>query len=115
MDNYVVSIFGFVNMYFARDGFVLLFYHDDFHVLRNIKSYLEDYSFKIHSKFVIINGMHYRNLEFLTKKVNLFLNSTKASHVCMSSCTNIFLSQTFMNRALLLVHKKGSFAFSMNL
>lgn len=85
MDNYVVSIFGFVNMYLARDGFVLLFYDDDFHVLRDIKSYLEDYNFKIHSKFAIVNSMHCTNLEFLAKKVNLFLNSTKDSSVCMSS------------------------------
>jgi hypothetical protein len=30
MDNYVVSIFNFVDRYFARDGFVFLFYDDDF-------------------------------------------------------------------------------------
>jgi hypothetical protein len=85
VDNYVVSIFGLVDMYLARDGFILLFYDDNFHVLRDIKSYLEDYNIKIHSKFAIVNGMHHTNLEFLPKNINLFLNSTKASSVCMSS------------------------------
>jgi hypothetical protein len=85
VDNYVVSIFGFVNKYLARDGFVLLFYDDDFHVLRDIKSYLEDYNFKIHLKFDVVNGMHHTNLESLTKKVNLFSNSTKVFRVCMNS------------------------------
>ncbi len=85
MDNYIVSIFGFVDKYLARDGFVLLFYDVDFHVMRDIKSYLEDYNFKTHSKFAIVNGMHYTNPKFLAKKVNLFPNSTKASSVCVSS------------------------------
>jgi hypothetical protein len=40
VDNYVVSIFNFVDKYLARDGSVLIFfYDDDFWVLKNIKSY----------------------------------------------------------------------------
>ncbi len=85
MDNYVVFVFGFVDKYLTRDGFVLLFYDDDFHVLRDIKSYLEDYNFKIHLKFPIVNSMHRTNPKFPTKKVNLFSNSMRASSVCVSS------------------------------
>ncbi len=69
VDNYVVSIFGFVDKYLARDGFVLFFYDDD-RVLKKIKSYLESYNFKIHLKFVVVNNIHRTNLKLLNKKVN---------------------------------------------
>jgi hypothetical protein len=47
------------------------FYDDDFRILRDIKSYLENYNFKIHSKFVIINSMHHTHPEFPNKKVKV--------------------------------------------
>ncbi len=72
----VVSIFGFVDKYLAKNGSIFLFYDDDFRVLRDIKSYLEDYNFKIHSKFAIVNNLHRTSLEFPSKKVNLFAYST---------------------------------------
>jgi hypothetical protein len=71
VDNYVASIFGFVDKYVVRDGCILLFYDDDFCVLKDIKSYLENYDLKIHSKFIVVNEMHRTNLEFPTKKVNV--------------------------------------------
>lgn len=67
VDNYVVSIFGFTNKYLARDGSTLFFYDDDFRVLKDIKLYLENYKFKIHSKFVVVNSMHRTHLEFSNK------------------------------------------------
>lgn len=72
VDNYVASIFEFVDKYLARDGCILFFYDDNFHVWRDIKSYIENYNFKIHSKFVVVNKMHWTNLEFPMKKVNVF-------------------------------------------
>jgi hypothetical protein len=43
-------------------GMVVLFsYNDNFMVLKDIKLYLENYNFKIHSKFVVINKMHQPN------------------------------------------------------
>jgi hypothetical protein len=71
VDNYVASISKFVDKYLARDDCVLFFYDDDFCILKNIKSYLENYNFKIHLKFVIINNMHHANLEFSNEKVNV--------------------------------------------
>jgi len=71
VDNYVTSIFGFVDNYLTRDGCILFLYNDNFWVLKNIKSYLEDYNFKIHSKFTIVNNMHRTNPEFPTKKKNI--------------------------------------------
>jgi hypothetical protein len=50
VDNYIVPIFGFADKYVARDGSIFFFYDDDFQVLKNIKSYLENYNFKIYSK-----------------------------------------------------------------
>lgn len=72
INNYVVSIFKFVDKHLVRDGSILLFYNDDFSVLRNIKSYMENYNFKIHLKFTIVNNMHRTNPKFPNKKVNLF-------------------------------------------
>ncbi len=71
IENYVASIFRFADKYLMRDGCILFFDNDDFHVLKIIKSYLENYKFKIHSKFVIVNNMHRTNLEFPMKKVNI--------------------------------------------
>jgi hypothetical protein len=47
VDNYVASIFGFADKYLGKDGCVFFFYDDDFYVLRDIKSYLENYHFKV--------------------------------------------------------------------
>jgi len=72
VDNYIASIFGFANKYIAKDESIFFFYNDNFWVLRDIKSYLENYNFKIHSKFVVVNNMHCTNSKFPNKKVNLF-------------------------------------------
>ncbi len=50
VDNYVVLIFELAKKYMARNGFIFLFHDDDFNVLRDIKSYLDNYGFIIHSK-----------------------------------------------------------------
>jgi len=91
VDNSVISIFEFVDKYFARDGSMLFFYNDDFRNLKDIKSHLENYNFKIHLKFVVVNNMHYTNPKFHNKKVNLFCNTTKASSVHVSSILTYIL------------------------
>jgi hypothetical protein len=75
MDNYVTSIFGFADNYLTKDGCIFFLYNDNFWVLKDIKSYLKDYNFKIHSKFIVINNMHRTNPKFPTKK-KCYLNST---------------------------------------
>jgi hypothetical protein len=115
MDNYVISIFGFVDKYLTRDGSIFFYYDDHFWVLKDIKSYLEDYNFKSHSKFVVVNNMHNTNLKFPNKKVTFLSNYNKVSNICVSSILIFllyYLSQTFMSMALLLVHENGSFVFS---
>jgi hypothetical protein len=115
MDNYVISIFSFANKYLTRDGYVFFYYDDHFRVLKDIKSYLEDYNFEIHSKFVVVNNMHNTNPEFPNKKVIIFSNSNKASNVRVNYILIFllyYLSQTLMGRALLLVHENGNFVFS---
>jgi hypothetical protein len=56
-----------VNKYLTGDGCVLFFYNDNFFVLRH-KVLKENYNFKIYSKFIVINKMHQKNLEFSTKR-----------------------------------------------
>ncbi len=82
VDNYVVSIFGFVDKYLARDGSILFFYDDD-RVWKEIKSYLENYNFKIQ----VCNCQQYTSHKsWIPKwKGKLSLNSTKASYIHRSS------------------------------
>jgi hypothetical protein len=47
---YIVLIFELAKKYMASNGFIFLFHDDDFYVLRDIKSYLDNYGFLIHSK-----------------------------------------------------------------
>ncbi len=85
IDNYVISIFSFVEKYLTRDGSIFFYYDDHFQILKGIKSYLKDYNLKIHSKFVVVNNMHNINIEFPNKKVIFFSNSYKASNVRVNS------------------------------
>ncbi len=104
--------FWFCEQVYYKGGSILLFYDDHFRVLRDIKSYLEDYNFKIHSKFVVVNNMHRTNPKFPNKKVNLLSNSTKVSSFHVNSILTSLLyclSQTLMSMVLLLVHDNGNF------
>jgi hypothetical protein len=65
---------------------------------------MEDYNFKIHSKFIVVNNMHNTNLEFPNKKVNFFSNSNKASNVCEFR-TNIYFILSIIDS-----HEQGFFA-----
>jgi hypothetical protein len=47
MDNYIVSIFYFVEKFLAIDWGVLLFHFDDPCILKEIRSYLKSYKFWI--------------------------------------------------------------------
>jgi hypothetical protein len=73
MNNYVVSIFGFANKYLDPNGCMLFFHDNDFWVLKDVKAYLEDYQFKIQSKWVIVNGFHWTSLESKSRKVTFYV------------------------------------------
>jgi hypothetical protein len=45
----------------------------EFWNLRDVKAYLEDYQFKIQSKWVIVNGLHWTSLESKSRKVTFYL------------------------------------------
>lgn len=70
-NNYVVSIFGFVDKYLYPNGCMFLFHDDNFWVLKDVKAYLEDCQFNIHSKWAIVNSIHWTNLKSKSKKVTL--------------------------------------------
>jgi hypothetical protein len=43
--DYMMHVFDFVDKFLACDGAILLFHHDNLCVLREIRSFLESYSF----------------------------------------------------------------------
>jgi len=63
--------------YLTRDGSIFFYYDDHFQVLKDIKSYMEDYNVKIDPKFVVLNNMHNTNPEFPNKKVIFFQTLTR--------------------------------------
>ncbi len=82
VQNYVVSIFGFAKKFLVGHGFVLLFHDDDFQMLREIKSYLETYGFKIQSKKFLVNFLKQMNPKFKEKKVAFFLQPRILCYKC---------------------------------
>jgi len=45
VEDYVVFVFDFANKFLASDGAIFVFHLNDLHVLKEIISYLESYSF----------------------------------------------------------------------
>jgi hypothetical protein len=45
VDEYIIGVFDFAQMFLASNGAILLFHPDDLKVLKEIKSYLENYGF----------------------------------------------------------------------
>jgi hypothetical protein len=45
VDEYIVGVFDFAQMFLAYDGAILLFHLDDLKVSKEVKSYLEHYGF----------------------------------------------------------------------
>jgi len=90
VEDYVVSIFNFTNKFLTSDGVVLLFHLDDLHVLKEIRSYMESYSFQIRMKLVSVN--------FLS-----FINSNKPSMKVLIQFFSPFLVSNFMHVPLLIV------------
>jgi hypothetical protein len=45
VEDYVIFVFDFANKFLASEGAILLFHPNDLHVFKEIKSYLESYSF----------------------------------------------------------------------
>lgn len=69
VEDHVVPIFNFANTFLASDGAILLFYLNNLHVLKEIRSYLESYSFHIWMKWAIINSLRLTSLEDPSMKV----------------------------------------------
>jgi hypothetical protein len=45
VDEYIVKVFDFAQIFLAYDGAILLFHFDEFKVLKEVKFYLERYDF----------------------------------------------------------------------
>jgi hypothetical protein len=50
VDEYIVGVFDFAQIFLAFYGVVLLFHPNDLKVLKDVKSYLESYGFQIKMK-----------------------------------------------------------------
>jgi hypothetical protein len=69
VEDYVVFVFDFGNKLLVINGVVLFFHLDNLCVLREIKSYLECYSFQIWMKWAIVNSLPLTSLEDFPMKV----------------------------------------------
>ncbi len=58
VEDYVVSVFDFTNKFLLSDGAILFFHLNDIHVLKEIKSYLESYSFQIQMNGQLLTFYH---------------------------------------------------------
>jgi hypothetical protein len=67
--NYVVSIFGFANRYMASKYDNVILFQQWTLGFEKIKSYLDDFNHKIHSKWAIANRLHCTSPKFRFKKV----------------------------------------------
>jgi hypothetical protein len=63
VDEYIVGLFDFAQMFLASNGVVFLFHPDGLRVLKEVKSYLESYGFQIWMKWVMV-----RSLPFMSSK-----------------------------------------------
>jgi hypothetical protein len=57
VDEYIATVFDFTKKFLAFNGDVLLFHLDDLKVLKEVKSYLENYGFQIWMKWVVVNSL----------------------------------------------------------
>jgi hypothetical protein len=61
VNEYIVGVFDFAQIFLAFDGVVLLFHLDDLRVLKEVKSYLENYGFQIWMKWAMVNSLAFTN------------------------------------------------------
>jgi hypothetical protein len=69
VNEYIVEVFDFSHIFLAFDGVILLFLQDDLRVLKEVKSYLENYGFQIWMKWAMVNSLPLRNNEDPSLKV----------------------------------------------
>ncbi len=63
VDDYIISIFNFVEKFLTTNGVVLLFHLNDLQVVKEIRSYLGSYKFQIHMKQAIVNSFPFTSTE----------------------------------------------------
>jgi hypothetical protein len=72
--NYVYSISGFANKYLHAFR-VMVFFHDDDLVFKEIKLFLENNGYGIHSRWAIINTLLHMSFDIKGKMVRFFPHS----------------------------------------
>ncbi len=110
IDNYVYGIFGFANKYLVNDGAILIFYDDDPHVLKEIKS-LGTNGYEIHSRWVVINTLPHMNNEIKGKMVFFFLICIYMSFekIILDQLSSFCTLQIQLSWVILFIYKMGGF------
>ncbi len=90
-DDFMFSMFWFVNKYLEPNGCMVLFHEDSPRITKNIMSFLKNNNFKILWHWSIIHNLQHSNIKFTSMKV---IYSTNFN--CL-----IFFSPFFNNNSLL--------------
>lgn len=69
VENYIYSIFGFTNKYLYSFGVVVFLHDDDPLILKEIKLFLKNNGYEIHSWWVVINTLLRMSLDIKGRKV----------------------------------------------
>ncbi len=72
MVNYVYSIYGFANKYLHDFGVMVFFHDDDPLVFEEIKLFLKNNGYEIHSRWAIINTLLHMRFDIRGKMVRFF-------------------------------------------
>jgi hypothetical protein len=73
-------IFYFAKTFLATNGAILLFHLDDLYVLKEVKSYLENYKYLIWMKWIVVNSLPFTN----NKNPCIKIPSLSHIHLCNS-------------------------------
>jgi hypothetical protein len=69
VNEYIVGVFDFAQMFLAFNGAVLLFHLNDLKILKEVKSYLESYGFQTQMKWAVVNSLPFTSSEDPSFKV----------------------------------------------
>jgi hypothetical protein len=118
VEDYVVFVFYFVDKFLTTNGAILFFHPNDLCVLKEMKSYLESYSFQIRVKWAIVNSLPLISLKDPSMKVliQIFPPSlvSKFLHVPLFIILSFEMIQTLMIWVILLVKDLGESNSQLN-
>jgi hypothetical protein len=73
--NFIDFVILFSNIFLSKNGVVFHFHADDLHVLKEIRSFLDNYFLRIQMKWIVINSVEETSSEDHLTKVFNFLRA----------------------------------------